>query len=197
MDVPGLLRSAADLVPAQARTDTGLSRHDVLEFLHHDEWELTLDILGDFDGIGWQSVEYWNLLTAAAQQMRLDHHVAWCRWRGTETRLGIIEAELALDAPEAGGRGLPVPGSGQLRPMWAIGSPQLPDGFADLHVARLWVESAPEIPPGGRGSIRLLPLTPADWVHLAPGDVITMHERQPPIGTAVITEIHRAEHAGS
>ena len=72
--------------------------------------------------------------------------------------------------------------------MWDIGLPRCAHGGADLHVARIWVESAPEISPGGRGEVRLLPLTPHDWKHLAPGDVITMHERRPTAGTAEIIE---------
>ena len=72
--------------------------------------------------------------------------------------------------------------------MWAINNPSPQEG-ADLHAARIWVESAPAISPGGQGAIRLAPLTPENWRHLAPGDVITMHERQPVAGTATITEI--------
>jgi hypothetical protein len=63
-----------------------------------------------------------------------------------------------------------------------------PETGTDLHVARIWVESAPEISPGERGPVRLAPLTPANWRHLAPGDVITMHEARPVSGTAKITE---------
>lgn len=73
--------------------------------------------------------------------------------------------------------------------MWAIGCPDLAPGSADLHVARIRVESASELQPGGHGPIRLLPLTPANWKHLEPGDVITMHEQRPVVGTATITEI--------
>jgi hypothetical protein len=72
--------------------------------------------------------------------------------------------------------------------MWALCHPS-PEAGTDLHVAIIWVDSAPEISPGGRGAIRLAALTPANWRHLTPGDVITMHERQPASGTATITEI--------
>lgn len=72
--------------------------------------------------------------------------------------------------------------------MWAIDHPD-PETGADLHVAVIWVESATEVRPGEQGTIRLAPLTPANWRCLAPGDVITMHERQPVSGTATITEI--------
>ncbi|UBU08405.1 hypothetical protein [Nonomuraea gerenzanensis] len=192
MEIAELLRRAAELVPADARSDAGLSMEDVRECLSHDEWEMALGVLQDFDGIEWQSVEYWNLLADAARQMWLTRDAAWCHWRGSETHSGIlIRAGLQLTTPEAGGRRRSVPGAGQLRPMWAIGCPQLSPGLADLYVARIWVESASEIPPGGRGPIRLLLLTPSNWRHLAVGDVITMHEQQPISGTATITEIRR------
>ncbi|WP_433257549.1 hypothetical protein ACQPYK_20825 [Streptosporangium sp. CA-135522] len=189
MEVPELLRRAADLVPADVRSDAGLSAEDVRDYLGHDEWEIALGVLQDLGGIQWQPIAYWNLLADAAQRMWLSRDAAWCRWRGAETRNGIIRADLRLATREARGRRLPVPGAGQLRPLWAIGCPDLPDGLADLHVGRIWVESAPEIPPGGQGPIRLLPLTPANWRHLRPGDVITMHEQQPAAGTATLTEI--------
>jgi hypothetical protein len=190
MDVPEPLRRAADLVPPRAKGDAGLCADEVRVYLRQHEWEVTLSILQDFDGVQWQTVEFWDLLAAAAQQMSLTGDAAWCEWRRGETLHGIMRADLQLVAPGDGGRRTPVPGAGQLRPMWAIGHPSLESG-ADLHVARIWVESAREISPGGRGSIRLSPLTPANWAHLVPGDVITMHERQPVSGTATITEIQR------
>lgn len=191
-DVPGLLRRAVDLVPPDARSDAGLCAGDVRGYLLANEWEVALDILEDFDGIQWQTVEFWDLLDDAARQMQLTSGVAWHQWRRAETLHGIIRADLQLVAPDAGGRRTPVPGAGQLRPMWAINHPVPPHG-ADLHVARIWVESAPEIRPGEQGAIRLAPLTPANWRHLAPGDVITMHERQPVAGTATITEIQHPQ----
>lgn len=188
MDVPELLRRAADLVPPDARSDAGLRADDVRDYLREAEWEVSLGILEDFDGIQWQTVEFWDLLTQAAQQMSLRGDTAWYQWRRGETLHGIIRAELQLVAPDNGGRRTSVPGTGQLRPMWAINHPS-PERATDLHVARIWVESAPEISPGGRGPIRLAPLTPANWRHLTPGDVITMHEGQPVSGTATITEV--------
>jgi hypothetical protein len=187
MHVPELLRRAAELTPPSARSDAGLRADDVHDYLRANEWELALGILEDFDGIQWQTVEFWDLLAAAAQQMTLTSNIAWHQWRKGETIHGIIRADLQLAAPDAGGRRTPVPRAGQLRPMWAINHPS-PEGTG-LHVARIWVESAPAISPGGQGPIRLAPLTPANWRHLAPGDVITMHERQPAAGTATITEI--------
>ncbi|WP_329234441.1 hypothetical protein OG417_27945 [Actinoallomurus sp. NBC_01490] len=187
MDVPELLARACALVPGDARSDAGLSAGDVREYLRLTEWDSALGILGDFPDSPWQTVEFWSLLERAAGRMWLDREVAWCRWRGWEARHGVIRAELRLVPPDAaGGRRLPIPGEGRLRPMWAIGAPS-PD--AGLHVARVWVESAPEIPPGGHGVIRLAPLTPADWRHLEPGAPITMHEGRPVAGTATIVQV--------
>lgn len=190
MDVPELLRRAANLVPPSAKDDAGLSADEVRDYLRENEWEVALGILQDFDGAQWQTVEFWDLLAGAAQQMSLTRDAAWCQWRRGETLHGIVRADLQLVAPDAGGRRTPLPGAGQLRPMWAIGHPSAEQG-ADLHIARIWVESATEISPGGRGPIRLMPLTPANWSRLAPGDVIPMHERQSVSGTATITEIQR------
>jgi hypothetical protein len=188
MKVSELLRRATDLVPPSAGSDAGLCADDVHEYLRETEWDTALGILGDFDGIQWQTVEFWDLLADAAQQMRLRRDAAWFQWRKRETLHGIIRADLLLAAPDNGGRRTPVPGAGQLRPMWVISQPS-PERGTDLHFARIWVESAPEIGPGGQGPIRLAPLTPANWRHLTPGDVITMHEGQPMSGIAAITEI--------
>ncbi|MEV0298717.1 hypothetical protein, partial [Nocardia sp. NPDC050710] len=126
MEVPGLLHSATDLVPVEARSDADLSKEHVREYLRHDEWEIALGILQDFDGIQWQSVEYWNLLAAAAQQMWLEHDAAWCLWRRAETRCGaIIKATLQLIAPEVGGRRRPLPATRDVGPQLAHGCPNL------------------------------------------------------------------------
>jgi hypothetical protein len=186
MNVPDSLRRAADLVPVDARGDGGSSVAEVREYLRGGEWDMALGVLQAFEGVRWQTVEYWELLAAVAQRMRLPHDVAWCRWRADETRCGsVIRADLRLLPPETSGRRQAIAGAA-LRPMWAIG-----DDTVGLRIARLWVEFAPEIPPGGRGTIRLAPLTPDAWRHLRPGDVITMYERQPPTGTATIIEVRR------
>ena len=190
MDVSEMLRRAADLVPLRARSDAGLTADDVREYLRENEWEVALGILADFEGVHWQTVEFWGLLASVAGQMSLRDDEAWCQWRKEETLHGIIRADLQLVSPDDGGRRMPVPGTGQLRPMWAINHPGR-ESDIDFHVARIWVECAPEISPGERGSIRLAPLTPASWRHLTPGDVITMHERRPVSGSATITEIQR------
>ncbi|MEV4057215.1 hypothetical protein AB0J55_38930 [Amycolatopsis sp. NPDC049688] len=196
MDTTELLRRAAGLVPDDARSGAGFGAADVHDCLRQDDWEFALDILEDFGGVRWQTVEYWELLEEAARQLFLHRKVAWCQWRGWETRHGIIRADLRLVAPEAGGRRTPVPGEGQLRPMWALGR-SVAGGRGDLHVARIWVEFAPALEPGGQGSVRLAPLVPPNWRHLAPGDSITMHERSPVAGTATITEVQQPRPASA
>ncbi|MFH8746798.1 hypothetical protein ACH4GK_15660 [Streptomyces rimosus] len=37
--------------------------------------------------------------------------------------------------------------------------------------------------------VRLAPLSPDQWRHLTPSDAITLHEGQPVLGTATITEV--------
>jgi hypothetical protein len=105
VSVPELLRQAIALIPSDARTDGALSVADADDYLtQHNEWELALDVMADFDGLTWQSVRYWDLLAEAAQQMRLDRAAAWCHWRGYETRHGIIRADLQLLGADLGGR---------------------------------------------------------------------------------------------
>lgn len=173
-----LIRRAAALVPHDALSDSGSSVADVLDYLEHDEWELALDVLADFDGIDWQTPEFWDLLVKAADELHLD--VKWFHWRKGETLHGLLRADLELGARQA-----PIPGAGVLKPLWNLG-----DG--ELRVAALWVESMPELAPGGRATVRLRPLTPQAWHHLVPGDVITMHEQPRPVaGTATVIEYAR------
>ncbi|MBT2398090.1 hypothetical protein [Streptomyces sp. ISL-100] len=75
-----------------------------------------------------------------------------------------------------------------LRPMWDIGN-RRDDGESDLDIARVWVEFAPGLPPGARAPVRLLPLTPSRWRHLAAGDRITLYETAVAGGTAMILEV--------
>jgi hypothetical protein len=194
VNVRELLRRAAALIPDDARSDAGVSAAEVRDYLDHDECEIALGILQDFDGLAWQTVAYWDCLTASAELMWLADDARWCGWRRSETRQGIIRADLQLVSPEAGGRHTPIPGAGVLRPMWALGPSA--DGDVTLHIAFLWVESVPELPAGGRAPVRLLPLTPENWSHVALGEVITMHERQPVAGTATITQVLFPQGAG-
>lgn len=171
-----LLRRAAALVPANAHSDAGCSAADVLEYLDQDEWEFALDLLGDFDGITWQTPEYWKLLAAAAEEMYLPS--AWFHWREAETRYGVIRVDLQL---VPGARKTPIPRAGVLRPLWDVGG-------GDLRTAQMWIESKPELEPGGRAVVRLLPLSPEAWRHLVEGDVITMHEAPPVAGEATVIQ---------
>jgi len=167
-----LLRAAA-LVPAEARNDAGCSVSDVLEYLDHNEFEVALGLLEDFDGISWQTPEFWDLMIEAAQRMRLD--TTWLLWRGRETRQGLlrVDLELAHDAAAVatGSR------------LWDLG-----DGVP--RPAALSIESMPELAPGGRATARLLPDAPEAW-HLAPGDVITMYEQRSVAGMATVVEYAR------
>ena len=72
-----MLELAVGLVPVDVRSD------DVLDYLDHQEWELVLDLLGDFGGNTWQTPRYWALLTEAAIQM--DGDAAWFQWRCVES----------------------------------------------------------------------------------------------------------------
>ena len=67
-----LLRRAAALVPDDARSDAGLSRADVVEYLYYDEFEVALSILEDFHDGDWQDGEYRELLAEAAGLIRRD-----------------------------------------------------------------------------------------------------------------------------
>jgi hypothetical protein len=178
MDAPGLLRQAAAELPAS------LSRADFDEYLAQDEWELALDVLLDRGDDYPATTSFFQTLEEAAHLMRLERSAAWCAWRRREVLHGVIRAELRL-AP--GARRTAIPGAGTVRQLWDIGL-VTPAGEPDLAVALIWVEFAPELPPGGSGPVRLAPLTAARWHHLQPGDRITMHQLRPYAGTATITE---------
>jgi hypothetical protein len=171
-----LLRQALALVPPDARGDSGATAADVREQLDQDEWNFALDLLSDFDGIAWQTPEYWRLLEAAAKELHLPHK--WFTWRAGETEQGlVIRADLRL-VPSTRN---PIPAEGVLRPLWNVSG--------EFRVAMMWVESKPELEAGGRATIRLRALTPESWRHLLPGDVITMHEGRPVAGTATVIEL--------
>ncbi|HEY8482711.1 MAG TPA: hypothetical protein VIL71_23070 [Spirillospora sp.] len=182
-DVTELLEAASLLVSKGVATADDLTVGDVWEYLRLDEWEVALGILEELGDVGSLPVEFWERLAAAAELMRLERSAAWCHWRCFEARNGIIRADLAL-----GARREPVPGAGVLRPMWDIGD-RTPGGEPVLSVARLWVEFAPRLEPGGRASVRLAPLDPSRWRRLRPGQVITMHENRAVAGTAVVLDV--------
>ena len=188
MDVPELLRRAACHVPAVARDEPGTTVADANEYLDHDEWEIALDILVELGEASGSEAAFWDLLAEAARMMWLSRTERWCHWRRFEAVHGVVRADLQLvDPGVAGGRRIPIPGDGRLRPLWDIGDVTAA-GDPDLYVARIWVESQPDLQPGGRAVVRLAPLSPQRWRRLVPGDVITMHEQRPVAGIASIVE---------
>jgi hypothetical protein len=187
MDIPDPLRRAAAMAPPSATGAAGGTAADAVEYLDHNEHAIAFDILTEVGDAYAAATSYWNLLAAAAAEMNLHRAERWCRWRAAETVHGVIRADLRLlDPAQPGARRTPVPGDGVLRPLWDVGL-VMPEGHADLRIARIWVEQEPQLEPGARGRIRLAPLSPQGWRHLRPGDVITMHEQAPPAGTATIT----------
>ena len=186
--VPELLSLAISLVPQGARSQAGLGPDDARQYLRqHGEWEVALGVLTDYAGTDWETAEYWALLLAAADRMGLTGMPGWCRWRASEIRHGIIRADLQLTPPEHGGRRTAVPGPGLFRADWTL--PPGTGNDSPVHAAAVWVESMPELPPGGHASIRLAPAGPEDWLHLRVGDVITMHESSALTGTAAVIQV--------
>ncbi|MFD8531559.1 hypothetical protein ACFV0L_29475 [Streptosporangium canum] len=190
------LLKAAQLCPGGIRTKAGVDVAGVLEHLEDDDWEAVLLLLEEIGDAHPQPPQFWDLLADAARLLWLAKDAYWYGWRSSEARNGAVLAELCLMSPEEGGRTRPVPPGVVLRPMWDIGL-LTPGGEPLLGIAILWVEGRDPLEPGGCGAVRLLPLTFEHWRHLTPGDVITMHEIRPPIGTARITEISPPVATGS
>ncbi|MEU9497424.1 hypothetical protein [Streptomyces sp. NPDC048196] len=188
MDVPRLLEAAALLVPEPLATENDLTVNDVWDHLTHDEWEVALGLLEELGEVPPLPLAFWQTLATAAEQMRLERSAAWCHWRCYEARHGIIRADLTLVPADVARRQTPFSGAGVLRPMWNIGN-RAPTGEPALNIAGLWVEFAPHLEPGGRATVRLAPLDPAQWQHLQASQVITMHEDRTIAGTAVILSI--------
>ncbi|MFJ4837523.1 hypothetical protein [Streptomyces sp. NPDC088746] len=190
MDVPALLEAASLLVPEDIATENDLTVNDVWDLLTGDEWEVALGLLEELGGFRPLPIGFWESLATAAEHLRLDRSAAWCHWRCYETRNGIIRAVLTLRPATEARRQTPFSGAGVLRPMWNIGN-RAPTGEPAVDIARLWVEFAPSLAPGGRASVRLAPLDPTQWQHVRPGRSITMHEDRTVAGTAVVLEVRR------
>ncbi|MFH9619018.1 hypothetical protein [Streptomyces pratensis] len=190
MDVIKLLEAACLLVPEERATGNDLTVNDVWDHLTRDEWDVALGLLEEFGDFPALPFAFWENLATTAEQAGLERSAAWCHWRSYETRNGIIRAELTLRPAAEGRRRTPVSGHGVLRPMWDIGN-RTPAGGPVLDIARLWVEAAPLLEPGGRALVRLAPLGPERWRHVRPGRVITMYEDRSVAGTAVVLDARR------
>lgn len=190
MDVPELLESAFLLVPEETATDNDITVRDIWDYLAHDEWEIALGLLEELGDGRSIPLAFWEKLAEAAEQLRLERSAAWCHWRCSEIRNGVIRADLKLRPAGEGRRTTVISGAGVLRPMWDIGDLS-PTGERAVSIAALWVESMPVLEPGGQAAVRLVPLTPAHWTHVQPGQQITMHEDRTVAGTAVVLEVYR------
>ncbi|MFF9555113.1 hypothetical protein ACF1DY_04700 [Streptomyces albus] len=188
MDVTELLESASLLVPEESATENDLTVRDVRDHLVRDEWQTALNLLEELGDGRPLPLSFWEQLAEAAEQLRLERSAAWCRWRSSEIRNGTVRADLTLRPAAKARRRTPVPGHGVLRPMWDIGNPS-PTGGAAVSIAGLWIEDLPFLEPGGRATVRLLPLTPSHWRHVEAGQRIRMHEDRTVAGTAVVLEV--------
>ncbi|MFH8452934.1 hypothetical protein ACH4CD_27295 [Streptomyces fungicidicus] len=189
MDVVRLLESASLLVPEDIATENDLTVRDIWDHLAHDEWEIALGLLEELGDARSLPLTFWEQLAEAAEQLRLERSAAWCHWRCAEIRNGVIRADLTLRPAAEARRTTPISGAGVLRPMWDIGHLS-PTGERAVSIAALWVEAMPTLQPGGRATVRLVPLTPSHWTHVQPGRRITMHEDRTVAGTAVVLEVH-------
>ncbi|CAL9485349.1 hypothetical protein SUDANB70_03127 [Streptomyces sp. enrichment culture] len=187
-----MLESASLLVPEEAATANDLTVRDVWDHLVHDEWEIALGLLQELGDVRSLPLSFWEALAEAADRLLLKRSASWCHWRCSEFRHGVIRADLTLRSGGGVRRTTPIPGAGVLRPMWDIGHLS-PSGGRAVSVAALWVEHLPVLPPGGRATVRLVPLTPSHWTHVQPGRRINMHEDRTVAGTAVVLEARPPE----
>lgn len=189
MDVTELLESASLLVPEGVATENDISVQDIWDYLAHDEWQIALSLLEELGDGQPLPLTFWEQLAEAAEQLGLERSAAWCHWRRSEIRNGMIRADLTLRPPTEARRKTPISGHGVLRPMWDIGNLS-PTGAASVSIAGLWVEDMLVLEPGGRATVRLVPLTPTHWTHVKTGQQINMHEDRTVAGTAVVLEVH-------
>ena len=148
------------MVPADVVNEAGVTVVDVREYLDHDEWEVALDLLADLD-TGWRPpTAWWDRLIDSAEMMGLSDAAARCRWGRWESIHRTVRAELRLPSPAEGGRQTRSPARASFD-RCGISADARRRGDPDLLVARIWVESAPALPPAATGSVRLGPLSPA------------------------------------
>ncbi|WP_415947674.1 hypothetical protein [Streptomyces sp. KLOTTS4A1] len=188
MDVTELLESASLLVPEEIATENDVTVRDVWDYLAHDEWQIALSLLEELGDGHPLPLSFWEQLAEAAEQLLLERSAAWCHWRCSEIRNGMVRADLTLRPAAEARRRTPIAGHGVLRPMWDIGNLS-PAGGASVSIAGLWVEGMPFLEPGGRATVRLAPLTPSHWKHVEAGQRINMHEDRTVAGTAVVLEV--------
>lgn len=188
MDVPALLEAASLLVPEEAATENDVTVRDIWDYLVHDEWEIALVLLEELGDARSLPLAFWEQLAEAAEELKLERSATWCHWRCSEIRNGVIRADLTLRSAAEARRTTPISGGGVLRPMWDIGRLP-PTGGRAVSIAGLWVENVPVLEPGGRATVRLVPLTPSHWTHVQPGQQITMHENRTVAGTGVVLEV--------
>ncbi|MCL7382432.1 hypothetical protein [Streptomyces sp. 35G-GA-8] len=189
MDVTELLESASLLAPEEIATENDVTVRDVWDYLAHDEWQIALSLLEELRDGHPLPLSFWEQLAKAAERLRLERSAAWCHWRCSEFRNGMIRADLVLRPAAEARRRTPIAGHGILRPMWDIGNLS-PAGGASVSIAGLWVEDVPFLEPGGRATVRLVPLAPSHWKHVKTGQRISMHEDRTVAGTAVVLEVH-------
>lgn len=188
MDVPALLEAASLLVPEEDATENDVTVRDIWDYLVHDEWEIALVLLEELGNARSLPLAFWEQLAEAAEELKLERSATWCHWRCSEIRNGVIRADLTLRSAAEARRTTPISGGGVLRPMWDIGRLS-PTGGRAVSIAGLWVENVPVLEPGGRATVRLVPLTPSHWTHVQPGQQITMHEDRTVAGTGVVLEV--------
>lgn len=118
--------------------------------------------------------------------MELGDKAKRCRLRIYEAKHGFVEARLTLTATENGGRTHPV--FTDYRPDWNIGN-RTESGEMEINGARITLEDAQSIPPGGTGLVRLHPLWRDAWTKVQPGAGIAMHEGSRVVGKAVVLRV--------
>lgn len=176
------LTKAHLLRASQLSGDQGLEAFR--EYLNHNELQLAADSLAELgDERGDLPRPFWEALTYAYENMKLESKAKLCRFRIYEAKEGYIEALLTLLSTEDGGRHTPI--YTDYRPSWNLGK-RAEDGTAELNDAPISLEDCQSLLPGHTGMVRLHPLLPDEWHHVRPGAKLDMHEGARVVGTAVV-----------
>ena len=99
-----------------------------------------------------------------------------------------LRVRLRVLATAEGGRSSPF--FHDYRPDWDIGSHE-----GGLNGAPIWIEGQASVAPGSEATVRLVPLAPEFWGHVAPGMEIAMHEGPRVVGAGVVIEVCTADHS--